>query len=183
EHGLLTYCMLKTLKTDANILEDQDFLNVTRWFDAAENELKIQSSKLGQRQEAQPFGNASLCIGIVNDSIRMKIQLPAEKPLVTCSDASNRKTFADNLNLRKKLNSRLLDASESGQHKFEFTNAVVGDAYEVKLSYEQSKGKIKCLVVILKNQLPYYQEEVVFRESDEERMFVQIVQLLDQRLK
>lgn len=183
QHGLLTYCMLKSLKTNTEILEDRGYLNITRWFDATENELEIVSQRFGQEQDAQPFGTTNLCIGFVTDSIRSLIDLPMQRPMVRCSDAGNRETFGDNLGLKVLLNDYLQEQAEKADNPFDYAKGAVPGSYEVKLSYYTKKGKIYCMVIILKDQSPYQKEEIVVKESEKERMLTLIGNTLIKYMK
>ncbi|MBI1221712.1 MAG: hypothetical protein GC180_03825 [Bacteroidetes bacterium] len=183
EHGLLTYCLLKSLKSNTTILEDRGYLNLTRWFDATENELKVVSERYGEDQNAQPFGTTNLCIGFVTDSIRELIELPINKPMVLCSDASNKDTYGDNLHLKDQLNDFLRDVSEKADNPFEFARGLVSGAYEVKLSYQERNGKLSCLVVILLDESLYYKQEIVVKGGDVDHLLREINELLLLKLK
>lgn len=48
--GALTYSLLKAIKEEPDILEDRKYLNISRWFNAAEKTVGELSRETGARQ-------------------------------------------------------------------------------------------------------------------------------------
>lgn len=114
--GLLTYSLLKAIKQQPDILEDNKYLNVSRWFSAAERSVSEISKENGARQEPQIVTNTNFNIGIVDDSVIAAIKLPAEKPLFAASNFqnSNESIADDDLELSRLVNIQLSDLERRG---------------------------------------------------------------------
>jgi len=179
EQGLLTYCLLKTLKSSPDILDDREFVNVTKWFLESERELQKIMTSLGKIQDAQPFGTANLRIGMMNDSIRSTIHIAAEMPQVFCQGAENSETFGDDLYLQQTIN-RTLEVSARGEDaKIGFVSRQTSTAHTIKVKYSVKKGKVKCKVILLKNNMPYFQEDLIGSADEVDRLAAQIVRLVE----
>lgn len=111
--GLLTYSLLLAIKQQPDILEEGKYLNLSRWFDAAEKTVTAFSKENGARQEPQLFTNTNFNIGIVDKEVMAAIQLPDEKPLFAASNFQNSDEAADgdNLDLSKLINQQLFALS------------------------------------------------------------------------
>ncbi|HCS21055.1 MAG TPA: hypothetical protein DIW47_10940 [Bacteroidetes bacterium] len=179
EQGLLTYCLLKTLKNNPDILDDQEFLNVTKWFLESERELQKVMESLGKNQDAQPFGTSNLRIGVVNDSIRSTIRIAEEKPQVYCTLAENTETFGDDLQLQREINQALEVRARGMDAKISYVSRQTTTAHSVKLKYSVKKGKVKCKVILLKNNMPYFQGDISGTEDDVVRIAAQIVRMVE----
>jgi len=116
--GVLTYALLKTLKEQHDILEKGRFLNVSRWFNAAEMMVKIVSKDNDSKQNPQLFANTNFNIGIVDQEVRDKIKLPIQKLIFRASLFMDSITLRDSLNLTSSINKELdyigNDDSEAG---------------------------------------------------------------------
>jgi len=77
--GLLTHALLKAIKQQPDILEDGKFLNVSRWFNAAEKTVSELMRETGGRQDPQVVSTSNINIGIVDDSVRAKIKYRGEQ--------------------------------------------------------------------------------------------------------
>lgn len=177
--GLLTYCLLKTLKNNPDVLDDREFVNVTKWFLESERELQRVMESLGKNQDAQPFGTSNLRIGIVNDSIRNAIKIAEDKPLLFCQSAENTQTFGDDLRFQEKLNRALEIRARGEDAKIGYVSRQTSVAHSVKVKYSVKRGKVKCHVILLKNNMPYFQQELSGEEDDLDRLAVQIVRLVE----
>ena len=87
--GALTYSLLKAIKEEPGILEDRKYLNISRWFNAAEKTVGELSRETGTRQQPQIVSTTNFNIGVVDEEVRNKIVLPFEKPMFTRSDFRN----------------------------------------------------------------------------------------------
>ncbi len=111
--GILTYSLLKAIKEDPSILEDNKYLNLSRWFNAAENTVNDLVKESGARQQPQIISNTNFNIGIVDADVMSAITLPNEKPLFTNTNLQNNdeNISADDLDLSKKINNNLSSIS------------------------------------------------------------------------
>ncbi|MEO7044134.1 MAG: caspase family protein, partial [Ferruginibacter sp.] len=79
--GLLTYSLLKVIKEHPEVLEDNKYLNVSGWFNAATKIVTDIVRENNLRQEPQLITTTNFNIGIVDNEVLSKIFLPNEKPL------------------------------------------------------------------------------------------------------
>ena len=158
QQGLLTYCLLSTLKNDPNILDDNKYLNVQKWFLQTEALLKNTMESLGLKQNAQPYGTANIRIGLVDDGVKNNIQLAKEKPAVLCIYAEDKSNDGDGLRLKDKLNAKLMEITSRGiDAPIIYVEKETSSANAIKLKYEVNSNKIKCDIIFLKNQKKYNQ--------------------------
>ncbi len=140
--GLLTYSLLKAIKQQPDILQDGKYLDVSRWFNAAEKTVSELTENTGARQQPQIFSNTNFTIGIVDQEVMAKIVLPQEKSLFTNSNLQNNdETIAiDDLELNTLLDLELSAIGAMGNDsKIIFTAGLktadawaIGGRYEVK---------------------------------------------------
>ena len=111
--GALTYSLLKAIKEEPDILEDRKYLNISRWFNAAEKTVGELSRETGARQQPQIVSTTNFNIGVVDEEVRNTIVLPFEKPMFTRSDFRNVDLRTDNLKLRTLVDKELGEISEN----------------------------------------------------------------------
>ena len=111
--GALTYSLLKAIKEQPDILEDRQYLNISRWFNAAEKTVNELARETGTRQQPQLVSTTNFNVGVVDDEVRNKIILPFEKSLFTRSDLRNIDLRIDNLKLRTLIDKRLEEISDN----------------------------------------------------------------------
>ena len=114
--GLLTYSLLKAMKQQPDILDAGKYLDVSRWFSAAEKTVSEISKESGSRQDPQIVTNTNFNIGLVDDEVMAKIILPQEKALFGASNFQNSDEAVadDDLELSKQINLQLNDLSARG---------------------------------------------------------------------
>ncbi|MBP6022750.1 beta-propeller domain-containing protein [Ferruginibacter sp.] len=114
--GLLTYSLLKAIKQQPDILEDGKYLDISRWFNAAEKTVTEISKESGARQDPQIVTNTNFNIGIVDQEVMSQIVLPQEKPLFSGSNFQNaaEEIAADDLGLNKLIDQQLNELSARG---------------------------------------------------------------------
>ncbi len=155
--GLLTYSLLKAIKQQPDILEDGKYLNVGRWFNAAEKTVSELSKESGARQEPQIVTNTNFNIGVVDEEVMAKIVLPQEKPLFAASNFQNSdETIADDdLELSKMINLQLSDiASRGADSKIVYVTATNSpDAYSLSGRYTIKGNVITVTVTIKQNKM------------------------------
>ena len=183
QQGLLTYCLLSTLKNDPNVLDDNKYLNVQKWFLQTEELLKKTIDNFRLKQNVQPFGTANIKIGLVDDFVKNNIQLAKEKPTVLCISAEDKSTDEDFLRLKDKLNNKLLEITSRGiESPIIYIEKETSNANAIKLKYEVKAGKIICDVIFLKNQKKYNQISIEGIESELDTMIGLIVDLLEKHI-
>jgi len=89
EQGVLTYALLKAIKEQPDILEENKFLNVNKWFLAAEKTVENIAKEGGGKQQPRIVSTTSFNIGLVDNEVRSKIILLQEKPLFSTSSFVN----------------------------------------------------------------------------------------------
>lgn len=114
--GLLTYSLLKAIKQEPDILEQGKYLNISRWFNAAEKTVSELAKETGGRQEPQIVANTNFNIGIVDNEVLSKIILPMEKPLFAASNFQNNDEAVadDDLEISRLINIQLSDMATRG---------------------------------------------------------------------
>lgn len=179
QQGLLTYCLLSTLKNQPGILDDNQFLNVQKWFLYTEELLRKTIENLGLKQNAQPYGTANIPIGVVDEVVKSSIQLATEKPAVFCLNAENISTEEDGLRLRARLNSKLREVTSRGiGAPLVYVERESSTTTLVKLKYEIRAGIIQCSVSLFKDEKRYYQQTLQGSEKDVEALINSIISLV-----
>lgn len=159
--GLLTYSLLHTIKNDPDILDENRYLNVQKWFLESEKYLQQLMSSLGYDQDAQPFGTANIRIGEVDEEVKNSIHLSAEKPVVICANVMNSATFSDNLGLKNLINQELEDISERGtESKILYSRQESPGANLINIMYRVVGNEVLCEVRLVKGGEQLHQSEV-----------------------
>ena len=147
--GALTYSLLKAIKEEPDILEDRKYLNISRWFNAAEKTVGELSRETGARQQPQIVSTTNFNIGVVDEEVRDKIVLPFEKPMFTRSEFRNTETTIDNLKLRSLVDKELIDLSEQANASIMYSPEYEGqNVYQLSGSYTVSGNDIAVTIVI-----------------------------------
>jgi hypothetical protein len=176
EQGLLTYCLLHTLKNNSAVLDDERFLNVQKWFLETEDLLQQMVSSLGYDQDAQPFGSANIRIGEVDQEVKNSIVLASEKPMVLCANVLNELTYDDDLHLKGLVNQELVNLSEgSGPTTILFARQETGNANAINIVYLVTDEEVSCKVRLLKMGKLLHSATVSGKKGDLEALAVRIV--------
>ena len=150
--GALTYSLLKAIKEQPDILEDRQFLNISRWFNAAEKSVNELARETGARQQPQLVSTTNFNIGVVDDDVRNKIVLPFEKALFTRSEFRNTELRIDNLKLRNLVDKALDDiAEENPNSELLFNPEYEGaNVYSLSCDYTVSNDDVSVSVILIK---------------------------------
>ena len=150
--GALTYSLLKAIKEQPDILEDRQYLNISRWFSAAEKTVGELSRETGTRQQPQMVSTSNYNIGLVDDDVRNKIILPFEKYLFTRSDFRNTEFRVDNLKLRNLVDKGLSDLSDENTGASLLFNPEYegSNIYSLSCDYSVSNDEITASVILIK---------------------------------
>ena len=155
--GLLTYALLKAIKQQPDILEEGKYLNVSRWFNAAEKTVSDLSKENGARQEPQVVSNTNFNIGMVDEDVMAKIVLPQEKPLFAASNFQNSDEAIadDDLELSKLINLQLNNIAARGtDSKIVYVTATNSpDSYSLSGRYTIKGNAISVTVNIKQNKI------------------------------
>lgn len=184
QQGLLTYALLKTLKHNPAILDDNQFLNVQKWFLESEAELKRIIESLGQQQDAQPFGSSNIRIGIVDSDVQDSILLAAEKPMVVCVSAEDITSEIDHLKLQEKVNTALNELNVRGTtSKVSYVNQGAANTNNIKLKYEIKGDNIACSMSLIKDQDRYFQQTFEISKLKVNDLVLKIIELAEENAK
>ena len=114
--GLLTYSLLRAIKLQPDILDQGKYLDVSRWFGAAEKTVSEISKSYGLRQDPQRVTSNNFNLGVVDEEVLRKIILPKEKLLFGPVNLQNadETISSDDLELGKFLHNELTDISSKG---------------------------------------------------------------------
>ena len=179
-HGLLTYSLLKTLKTSSSTLDEEKFINVQKWFLETETTMDNMTRELGIAQEAQPFGRGNIRVGEMDEEIRSGIEIQQEKPMVYCANALNLETTEDDLHFKDFMNqgyTRSVDDQShfiwgsNQQHDVE-VNVIyqpVSQGYEVKVKWKR-KGQTLHSITFVEGDLQKIRENIL---SETDRILTQ----------
>lgn len=152
--GLLTYTLLKAIKQQPDILEDDIFLNLSRWFGAAKRSVTDIMNQMGKngRQEAQLVANTDFNIGIVDPGVLGMIKMADEKPMFTSSQFVKAGSHSDELQLRLLVDKELAVASSRGKdNEIVYRGDYEGqDAYSLSGDYKVEAGKVTVSISLLK---------------------------------
>ncbi len=182
--GLLTYSMLYTLKNNPNIIDQgQDgkgYLNLQKWFLESEREQNQRVLSLGLKQEAQPYGNGNIKLGVVDDEVRNAIKLMDEKPLVFCGNARD-ENDEDPLELKRSVNDYFENALVRGlPSSLAFVAAETPNANVIKLIYSIEENQVSCRVLFFKNKIKMKEFTVI---ASSENILSKIVETITSTLE
>ncbi|RZJ89042.1 MAG: hypothetical protein EOO60_10465, partial [Hymenobacter sp.] len=154
--GLLTYALLEAMKNHADILEDQRYLNVGRWFDAAKQTVSDVAQQLGRQQQSQVYSTTNFVVGTVDAEVLAGIVLPKQKVLFSTSNVQNQDgdIGTDDLGLSNLLDAELHSLVARGTTPdFAFAdNTASPDAYRLTGRYEVKGEQVKMRVDVRKGK-------------------------------
>lgn len=153
--GLMTYSLLKAMKQQPDILEDGKYLNISRWFNAAEKTVTDISKETGNRQEPQMVTTTNFNIGVVDEEVMKKIVLPQEKTLFTNCNFQNadENISADDLGLNRLTDMQLNDIAQRGSNAAiaYIAGTAAPDAFTLSGRYSISGNTISIKIFIRSN--------------------------------
>ncbi len=162
--GLLTYALLKAVKEQPDILQKGKYLDLSRWFNAAEIIVSDLVKEFNARQQPQIVSNTNFNIGVVDDEVLTKIVLPVEKPVFTASVFINSDENADgdNLELSKLINVELNAMSARGAESrlVYIMGSNSPEAYSLSGRYDVKGSAITVRVSIRQNKIVKHRFEL-----------------------
>ena len=148
--GALTYSLLKAIKEQPDILEDRQYLNISRWFGAAEKTVGELARETGTRQQPQVVSTSNFNIGVVDDEVRNLVILPFEKLLFTRSEFRNAESRLDNLRLRNLVDKKMSEISET-EHSFLYNPEYEGvNTYSINGDYNITGSDATISILLIK---------------------------------
>ncbi|MGN6419624.1 MAG: caspase family protein [Pseudobacter sp.] len=164
--GVLTYALLKVIREQPAILEDGRFLNVDKWFTAAEKKVIDIISKTRVRQQPQKFTTGGFNIGIVDNEVISRIVLAKEKPLFSSSIFLHGSVKHDDIKLTKEVN-RALSLLQTDLNSVAFIPETESpDAYTLTGAYEINGPAINMTVNVTLNSTIRYSFPVKGTRND-----------------
>lgn len=171
--GILTYSLLKAIKEEPDILENDKYLNVGLWFNKTETIVGNLAKENNIPQTPQLVSTTNFNIGIVDDSVRKMITKGNEKPLFTSSIFQNEDVSIadDDLQLSKLINQQLkAEASSADQQISYVPDSNSPDSYSLRGRYTVSGSEIILNVNIRQAGLLKYQFRVTGKTTDKETL-------------
>jgi len=150
--GLLTYSLLKAILQQPDILVEGKFIDIGRWFSAAEKSVTELAKENGVKQQPQLITNTNFNLGLVDKEVQSKITIEKGKPLFSAAMLQNadEEIAADNLGLNKLVNDQLQEISGNGaKSSFVFApGSNSPDAYTLSGRYTEQADSVSVVVRI-----------------------------------
>jgi len=150
--GLLTYSLLSGIKNQDGLTENK-YIDVTRWFNTASDNVKALAKEIGGRQEPQIIGNASFDVGLVDAEVMNGIKLSMRKKVFARSVfyTGDPTLLIDNLQLANEIDKELNNQSAMGKASplTYIESNTSSDAYSIHGSYEINGNTITVRVSLV----------------------------------
>jgi hypothetical protein len=145
--GLLTYSLLSGIKYQTALKENK-YLDVTKWFNTASDNVRELAKEIGGRQDPQIIGNASFDVGLVNKAVIDGIKLAAAKKKIFSRSVfytGDPGSLIDNLQVANEIDKELTAQSARGkQSPLTYIETYRSpDAYSIRGNYEVTGNNIK----------------------------------------
>jgi hypothetical protein len=153
--GLLTYSLLLGMRGAA--LRENGFVDVSKWFDYATDEVPELARDIGGIQRpsiAIPRGGASFDIGQIGDEDKARIPLAGVRPLFLQSNFQDEVRPIDHLKLMARVNEALREASarEHNATLVYVEASELPDAYLLAGRYRVEDGNVNARVSVFKGE-------------------------------
>ncbi|HSU28559.1 MAG TPA: caspase family protein [Chitinophagaceae bacterium] len=179
--GILTYCLLSGIKLGEG-LKDNKYIDVTKWFNAAANNVKLMARELGKSQDPRLLGNASFNVGLVDKEVLDGIKLSVLKNVFKRSNFVKEGLIpSDNqLGLSLAVDKLLNEVSVSGNESLMtfIPDNRLPDAYSIVGNYQVTGNHINVKVYVLKGDKedePLQQFSLTGQVDKKEELAQQIV--------
>ena len=182
--GILTYALLKPLKENPNILDANNLLSVSSWFEAAEDVVDDISTTYEFRQDPQLYSTTNFKIGVVDDEVRSKIVLPREKPIFGATKFLDVNVPIDKIGLSEVFNSELIDMAYQNTEGLinYFPNSDSSESTQLSGNYRVSGEKITINIYMSKNNRTIARFERSGTKSNLEELAKQVIEEAISRL-
>ncbi|RYG53457.1 MAG: hypothetical protein EOO01_04300, partial [Chitinophagaceae bacterium] len=168
--GILTYCLLKTMKDHPELLEQDKYLNVSGWFNQTVKTVSELVRENNLRQEPQLITTTNFNIGVVDTEVLASINLPEERLLFGSSNFQNSdETIADDdLELSKFINQQLSEVSSRGTPaEISYVTASnAPEAWTLTGRYKITGDEIIVRVNVKQSKLNKHNFEIQAKKSD-----------------
>ena len=152
EHGLLTYSLLRVLKQNNAIYENESFVNMTKWFYETSRDLSKLTEEFKLDQEATPSGTGDFQLLKVTKEMRQHIRLAEEKQILFFESVENEKEELPDLDLKKRLEKKM-EVSALFRARFYKTDKYDEQGVLVKIKYSLKGKKIQCRILIFQKNV------------------------------
>ncbi|HLO55497.1 MAG TPA: caspase family protein [Saprospiraceae bacterium] len=158
-HGLLTYAILRTLKENTNINNENGYLSVNKWFDESIKTLEDIARKDNIQQRPDKRTGSDFSIGIVDDEVRSGINLGEVKLRIGRCSFNNGKFSRS---LEEMIKSKCDSPNSDCLFNINFEGS---DVYFIEGSYVERGGQISCSVEIRKGNEKLFQKDYNQRDQ------------------
>ena len=152
EHGLLTYSLLRVLKQNDAIYENESYVNMTKWFYETSRDLAKLTEEYKLKQEATPSGTGDFQLLKINKALRQRIILAEEKQKLYLHIPENENNESDDTELYKRL-FRKIEEDQEFKTCFYLNEKLSNEGTSVKIKYSVKGNKITCRVLFLENNV------------------------------
>ena len=184
--GLLTYSLLYAIKTGGG-LKDNKYIDVSKWFNFAADEVKNMASDIGGRQDPKIMGNASIDVGMVDKEVLNSIQLSLRKNIFRRSQfLDNTEDISDELALGVLMDEELNKLNMLGRASnivFVADNTSE-DAYSLRGKYEVNGNEIVLKASLYKgNKEKLYQSDFRGTVDKKRELVIKVLDKMGKFLK
>jgi WD40 repeat protein/uncharacterized caspase-like protein len=177
--GLLTYALLKVMKEQPSVLEDDRYLDIGKWFHEAANKVSELAGSTGNRQDPKISATNSFNIGIVDTGVIAAINIAQEKSLFAASNFQNNDETVsdDDLGLSDMVNNALFMVSaRSAETKISYITVTHSpDAYTLSGRYEIKNDMVTVRVNLKQHKTIIQRFEVTGKKDQLENIAAEVV--------
>ncbi|MFM7757501.1 MAG: caspase family protein, partial [Crocinitomicaceae bacterium] len=152
EHGLLTYSLLRVLKQNDAIYENDNYVNMTKWFYETSRDLTKLTEEYKLKQEATPSGTGDFQLLKIDKELRKRIILAEEKQKLYLDIPENENNESDDTDLYKRI-FRKIEEDQKFKTCFYLNEKLSNEGSSVKIKYSVKGKKITCRVLFLENNV------------------------------
>lgn len=146
EHGLMTYALLNAMLNNKSSLDENNQLQLDKWFMATEDEVK----KLNQNQSAERMVPVTFTLGKIDEEVRSSIILK-EIPTVFVSNVLNIDLGFDDQKIKSQLINYFSEKSRGTEKTLFVSEIEQPNSVQVNVVYSISKNQITLKATLLKN--------------------------------
>ncbi|HLO55496.1 MAG TPA: caspase family protein [Saprospiraceae bacterium] len=169
-HGLLTYSMLKTIKENTNITDQNGYLSINKWFDESIKTLEDIARKDNIQQRPDKRTGSDFTIGIVDDEVRKSVNLGKGKIIIG-------RSFFNDPSFTELFEKTLSAKTENSQFLFN-KNRDDNNSYRFGGTYQEINGLHHCDMKL------YYEGKVAYSlKLDDNDMKKLVERLLEEGIK
>lgn len=175
EHGLMTYALLNAMLNNKNTVDEQNILQIEKWFMATEEEVE----NLNREQSAERFVPINFSLGIIDDEVRNSIVLK-EIPTVYVANVLNMNNGDDNFGIKEKLSATFTKMSRGAEKSILVKDSP--NASKVNVLYEEKDKDILARISI-KTQNDVQKFELSGKRADLDIFIQEIAESIRTRIE